>query len=425
MKLLNHSIKYLSISILIVIGIWGVVFFFNMVEEIKENADEGLENYKNQIIQKIQKADTIIPRLSLEEGFYTIKEIEKEKAIVFKEVYADTLMMMQDSEDGSMELDPVRILTTVFKNNDHYYELKIINPMVEKDDLIQRLLLNMIWLYAVLIITIVIVNNLVLQRLWKPFYTLLRKIKSYRLGSNLSIPEVKTKTKEFIDLQNAVGTLLRHNIEVFEQQKEFIGNASHELQTPLAIAINKLELLLENEQLQPDQADQVAEVLVIIERLTRMNKSLLLLSKIENKQFPNEQTVLVNTIIKNAMEDMSETALHKNIQFMLQEESEMHLEGNQDLIEILIYNLIRNALFHNKRGGSINIVINQAFLTISNTGEESPLHADRIFKRFYKSGMKTESSGLGLAIVSAIAETYNIRIEYSFTERQHTFKVIP
>ena len=396
-----------------------------MVEEIKENADEGLENYKNQIIQKIQKADTIIPRLSLEEGFYTIKEIEKEKAIVFKEVYADTLMMMQDSEDGSMELDPVRILTTVFKNNDHYYELKIINPMVEKDDLIQRLLLNMIWLYAVLIITIVIVNNLVLQRLWKPFYTLLRKIKSYRLGSNLSIPEVKTKTKEFIDLQNAVGTLLRHNIEVFEQQKEFIGNASHELQTPLAIAINKLELLLENEQLQPDQADQVAEVLVIIERLTRMNKSLLLLSKIENKQFPNEQTVLVNTIIKNAMEDMSETALHKNIQFMLQEESEMHLEGNQDLIEILIYNLIRNALFHNKRGGSINIVINQAFLTISNTGEESPLHADRIFKRFYKSGMKTESSGLGLAIVSAIAETYNIRIEYSFTERQHTFKVIP
>lgn len=232
MKLLNHSIKYLSISILIVIGIWGVVFFFNMVEEIKENADEGLENYKNQIIQKIQKADTIIPRLSLEEGFYTIKEIEKEKAIVFKEVYADTFMMMQDSEDGSMELDPVRILTTVFKNNDHYYELKIINPMVEKDDLIQRLLLNMIWLYAVLIITIVIVNNLVLQRLWKPFYTLLRKIKSYRLGSNLSIPEVKTKTKEFIDLQNAVGTLLRHNIEVFEQQKEFIGNASHELQNP-------------------------------------------------------------------------------------------------------------------------------------------------------------------------------------------------
>lgn len=425
MKLLNHSIKYLSISILIVIGIWGVVFFFNMVEEIKENADEGLENYKNQIIQKIEKADTIIPRLSLEEGFYTIKEIEKDEAIVFKEVYADTLMMMQDSEDGSMELDPVRILTTVFKNNDHYYELKIINPMVEKDDLIQRLLVNMIWLYAVLIITIVIVNNLVLQRLWKPFYTLLRKIKSYRLGSNLSIPEVKTKTKEFIDLQNAVGTLLRHNIEVFEQQKEFIGNASHELQTPLAIAINKLELLLENEQLQPDQADQVAEVLVIIERLTRMNKSLLLLSKIENKQFPNEQTVLVNTIIKNAMEDMSETALHKNIQFMLQEESEMHLEGNPDLIEILIYNLIRNALFHNKRGGSINIVINQAFLTISNTGDETPLQADRIFKRFYKSGMKTESSGLGLAIVSAIAETYNIRIEYSFTESRHTFKVIP
>src|SRR5699024_8103034 len=120
---------------------------------------------------------------------------------------------------------------------------------------------------------------------WKPFYGLLHKLQSYRLGSGEKLPEVKTNTREFKDLQNAVGTLLSHNIQVYEQQKEYIGNASHELQTPLAIAINKLELLIEEGDLEQDQAENIGETMAIIERLIRLNKSLLLLSKIENRQF--------------------------------------------------------------------------------------------------------------------------------------------
>src|SRR5690606_9283637 len=106
-----------------------------------------------------------------------------------------------------------------------------------------------------------------------------------RVGNSKNFPEVKTDTAEFTDLQNAVNILLQHNIETYEQQKQFIGNASHELQTPLAIATNKLELLIEKGNLQNEQAESIAEIMSIVERLVRLNKSLLLLTKIENKQF--------------------------------------------------------------------------------------------------------------------------------------------
>src|SRR5699024_4276639 len=154
---------------------------------------------------------TMLSRIDFDEAFYAIREIDKKKALSIKDSYTDTLIYIQDSNEAEPKLDLVRMLTTAFEDDGKYYKLKVINPMVEKDDLIHRLLLNMIWLYAFLIITIVLINNYVLQRLWKPFYGLLHKLQSYRLGSGEKLPEVKTNTREFKDLQNAVGTLLSHN----------------------------------------------------------------------------------------------------------------------------------------------------------------------------------------------------------------------
>src|SRR5699024_10975095 len=252
MKLLNQSIKHISISILAIIGIGGVVFFFNIIAEIKENIDDGLENYKRQIIDKAHRDTTLLSRIDFDESFYAIREIQKEKALAFKDQYQDTIVYIQDSDDISLRSDAARMLTTAFKDGDRYYELKVINPMVEKEDLIKRLLWNMVWLYAILIVTIVFINNMVLQRLWKPFYGLLHQLQHFRLGHDQKLPEVQTQTKEFKDLQKTVGLLLRHNIEIYEQQKQFIGNASHELQTPLAIAMNKLELLIEKGDLKEE-----------------------------------------------------------------------------------------------------------------------------------------------------------------------------
>src|SRR5690606_34402726 len=235
MKLLNKSLIYLSVSLFVVIGLWSVVFYFRMLNEIKGSIDEGLENYKRQIVYRAQHDSTLLQQSSFNEGFFAIREISKAEALTRRDVYTDTFMMMQDADDEAPESEPVRLLTTAFENNGKYYELQIINSMVEEDDLLKELLRETIALYLILIVLIILINNVVLQRLWKPFYSFLHQLRQYRVGVSNIFPEVKTQTKEFTDLQQAVHTLLQRNIETYEQQKQFIGNASHELQTPLAI----------------------------------------------------------------------------------------------------------------------------------------------------------------------------------------------
>lgn len=423
MKLLNQSIKHLSISILFIIGIWGVVFFFNMIEEIKENVDDGLDNYKRQIIYKAHQDTVLLTRIDFDESFYAIREISKKRALTYKDQYKDTIVYIQDADDISLRSDPARMLTTAFKDGGKYYELKVINPMVEKEDLIERLLWNMVWLYAILIITIILINNMVLQRLWKPFYLFLSQLQNFRLGSDQKLPEVQTKTKEFNDLQEAVGLLLNHNIRIYEQQKQFIGNASHELQTPLAIAMNKLELWIEKEELRPEQVEDIAETMHIIERLIRLNKSLLLLSKIENKQFLDDREVNIQHVLQQGIQDLSEMAEYKQVHFEVETSKEILKKMDPALAEIMIYNLLRNAVFHNLPQGKIWIKIENNLLQICNTSEEDKLDAAQIFKRFYKSKPKKGSTGLGLPIVKAIADLYHISVSYHYSEQKHCFEL--
>lgn len=423
MKLLNKSLLYLFASLFFIIGLWSIVFYFNMLDEIKESIDEGLDNYKRQIIFSAEKDHSILNKNNFEEGFFSIQEISKSKAIIQKDEYSDVMMYMQDADDKEPELEPVRMLTTAFENHGNYYELKIINSMVEEDDLVEEMVYDAIWLYLLLIICIVLINNFVLQRLWKPFYSLLHQLRDYRIGTSKSFPDVNTKTKEFIDLQNAVTILLQQNIETYEQQKQFIGNASHELQTPLAIATNKLELLIERGTLQNEDAGNIAEVMNIIERLVRLNKSLLLLTKIENKQFLNDQTVLFNEIVHQNVFDLEEMAEFKSVKISIEESSDLSIKMDSSLAGIVVSNLIRNAIFHNIENGTVTIMISKSAIKISNSGNTKSLNSQKLFTRFYKSENEQGGTGLGLAIVKAICERYCFSISYYFENNLHHFEI--
>ncbi len=413
MKLFNQSIKYLSSSILVIITAWAVVFYFNMLNEIKDSIDEGLENYKRLIIQNASQDSTILEQHAFDENFFSIQKRSKKQAFSIRDRYIDTLLYMQDDDDKETEAEPVRMLITAFELKGQYYELKVANSMVEEDDLIESLLHDTIWLYVSLIIGIILINNFVLKKLWKPFYALLNQLKNFRLG----------KTKEFTDLQNVVNVLLQHTTQTYEQQKQFIGNASHELQTPLAIATNKLELLIEKGDLQNEQAENIAEVMGIIERLVRLNKSLLLLTKIENKQFLDNQTVSLNEIVRKNVSDLEEIALFKNVKFYVNETAQLSVQMDASLANVIISNLLRNAIFHNIPNGSVTLLITDKAVKISNTGSGQMLDKNLTFTRFYKPNNQTSGTGLGLAIVKAISDAYNFKVSYSFENSQHCFQI--
>lgn len=267
----------------------------------------------------------------------------------------------------------------------------------------------------------IFVNHVVLKKLWKPFYTFLNQLKSFRLGTPQNPPHTPTNITEFIDLQTAVNALLKANIQVFEQQKQFIENASHELQTPLAIATHKLELLLENKDIKSEEAESIAEIYNSIQRLVRLNKSLLLLTKIENKQFMDSQTVSINKIVWQCVNDLEDFIAFKHLKIYRNETSELQTEMDVSLAHILISNLIRNAVFHTLEQGEIEITLSAASLKISNRGPHKALDKNLIFTRFYKAGTKTHSSGLGLAIAKAIADRYGITLQYTFENKLHCF----
>lgn len=409
--------------LLLIVSVWSVIFYFNMLDEIKGSVDEELENYKRQIVFKAEKDTTILQQKTFDEGFFSVNKISEEEALSFKDTYEDTEIYAQDADDEAPELEPVRILTTVFEQNGSFYQLKIFNNMVEEDDLVKELLWDAAGLYVLLIFSILMINNIVLQRLWKPFYELLDELKNYRLGISKSLPNVETKTKEFSDLQDAVTTLLQYSEKSYEQQKEFIGNASHELQTPLAIAISKLELLIEKENFTENQAEKIAEIMEIIERLVRLNKSLLLLTKIENKQFFDNQEIKVNDIVEKNIEDLSDIAEFKEVEIIFSENSELLVKADAALINIIVSNLLRNAIFHNIKSGKVEVKIDAKKLCVLNTGTDHSLSHEKIFTRFQKSEQHQSGSGLGLAIVKAIAELYDFSVFYDFKNGMHEFSV--
>lgn len=423
MKLLNRSLIFLSLSLLPIVTIWAVVFYFNLLREIKSSMDEGLENYKRLIIQNAQIDPTILTKTYFDESFFAVKKISQEEALGMKDQYLDTILFMQDADDQSPESEPVRMLITAFQMNGEFYELKVANSMVEEDDLIQELFYDVIWLYGCLLISIVLIYQVVLRRLWKPFYDLLSQLKGFRLGKSSSLPKISSRTREFHDLNKVVSDLLKHSTEVFEHQKQFIGNASHELQTPLAMMQSKLELFIEKGNLHEGQFEDLAEVLNTLDRMIRLNRTLLLLTKIENAQDLENKQISINQVIKGVLEDLEDLSSFKNVKMNLTEKSDLSVEMDASLASIIFSNLLKNAVFYNIPNGSVWIEISEKTLKICNTGEEKSLDSEMLFTRFYKPKNQTEGTGLGLAIVKAISDLYGFDIAYTFENSLHCFQI--
>ena len=418
MRLHNYTLLYISIALFFIIGVWASIFYIQMLDEIYDSIDDTLGNNKALIIKKKKTDTTILYKSDFEESNYSIKKIDAASAKKMKDVYVDTLMYMANEDD--MEI--VRLLKTVFTSNHvDYYELNVISSMVEEDDLMEDLFYSLFWLYGILLVSIFTVNTLVLRKVWKPFYSLIQQLEHFNITKSAFVAP-QTKVHEFKLLNKSIESLLKKNSELYISQKQFIENASHELQTPLAISINKLELLSEKNDL--TEADMILLTAAIenLQRLTRLNKSLLLLSKIENKQYADETTVAVSSICKRLSEDFEDLAEFKNIQISFEKQADLNIQINADLAEILCSNIIKNAIVHTDNGGFVTISVKQHSILIENSGDKA-LDSEKVFQRFYKNATKKNNTGLGLAIVKSIADKYGFELRYSFMDK-HRIEII-
>jgi signal transduction histidine kinase len=420
MKLLNYTLFWLTVILFATISAWSIFFYYQLLNQVKTTIDEGLASYKISLITSLKNNPQLLTKETPGNQNYFLRSIPDEEALQIRDTYNDTLVYSEIRQ----EAEPRRVLTTAFAAEDSFYELKIVSQELDRRELITKIAGLVLWLFLFMLITILAVNNFVLKKTWKPFYNLLAYLSNFRLGESEPEKPAKTKISEFSDLNDTIYKLLNANIETYSSQKQFIENASHELQTPLAIAINKLELLAGSDELTDEHIAKIGNIIQMLQRLAEINKSLLLISKIENKQFVNNEKVDFNEIFKQVLSDFSDYIEFRKIKINYSLNSNWNFSMNRQLAEILVINLVKNAVFHNYKKGEVFIEVHSGGFTIENTSDEPALHPDRLFKRFNKNNNKTESTGLGLAIVKAIADVSECNVSYRYnTQNRHEFKI--
>ena len=422
MKLFYRVLIHLLAGIFVVLSAWAFVFYWGMIEEVNDEVDDSLEDYSELIIMRSLAGKDLPSNDNGSNNQYFLREVDAAYALSKESIcYRDSMVYI----DEKNESEPARILTTLFKDKDErFYELSVYTPSIEKRDLKESIFYLLIGLFVILLVIILLINIWVFHRSMKPFYQLLEWLEHYRLGKNNEKLSIETHTTEFRKLNEAVSRYVAHSEEVFEKQKQFIGNASHELQTPLAICQNRLEMLLEDETLGEQQMSEIMKTYQTLEYLSKLNKSLLLLSKIDNHQFSEEKEVCLNEVLHRYMDDYQEVYAYRDITLTVEEEGELYWNMNETLAVVLITNLLKNAFVHNINKGSIRIVISSSGIRFGNTASGSALDASRVFDRFYQGSKKKEgSTGLGLAIVDAVCRHSSLKIRYRFEEDMHWFEV--
>jgi len=403
-------------------AIWACIFYFLVLHEVNDETNDTLQNYKEIIIKQALADSTLLKdNLGIMNSYY-IREIPKEQANLAKDEFYDSTKYIEIEN----EHEPIRVLRTCFMTpNEKYYELRIEISTLEKEDLTETILWGTIILYVILICCILIVIHYAFKKSFQPLYTILEWLQMYHPGKPVKPLMNDTAIEEFATLNKAFSVAAERGIRVYEEQKQFVENASHELQTPLAVCLNKLELLSENPDCTEEQLLEIADLHRTLQGIVKMNRSLLLLSRIENKQFPETQEISVTTLVKETLEEFSEMYERKNIRAYLLKEELLVCRMNESLANTLIKNLFKNAYLHNIPDGEIYIEITESTLSIENTSDSPELNRDKLFKRFGKQSNRADSTGLGLAVIKSISLIYGIDISYSYNGKHRfllTFK---
>lgn len=422
--LLSKITRPFIIYVLIILIISIPVYYFVVDTIWKHELDEH-----NKIIAEKTSAQINNLKLSQEKLQATIKlwnDIQPTtniQNVKNDDNFKDSIFIAEKPHDflHFKDIDRFRCLSKVIYLKERPYRFTIETNIEESQETIFFITVTTVILFILIVGGLLILNRSQSKSVWKPFRETLDKLKTFNLYNQEKIEFAQTDISEFNELNQSLSKLIEHSISVYTTQKEFTENASHELQTPLAILKNKLDILLQNKDLTERQYLIAEEMNRALSRSSRINKNLLLLAKIENSQFANSQIPL-DEILNQSMEILQEHFEQKNISVHSSVSSEIKVNGNIGLTEVLINNLILNAIRHTSVNGSISINLTHSSFEVSNSGTDK-LDSDLLFKRFSRFSKDNNGSGLGLAIVKEICKSQNWSISYRFENFNHIFSV--
>ena len=418
---LNEKIArtYLILSILI-FALSGVMLYFVLTSVMNNRLDQQLL-YTKEIIAKKVKYDYDIPLFEEPEE---LTEIENRVYPRDTIIYKDTLIFHAiEGVTGAEEYEKYRQLTSYETLQGTRYKLVTRNSLGRNQDFISIITLSSVIIILLLLTGLWILNIQIAKNIWKPFYLNLDRLKSFSIQDQNPIKLEPSNVEEFKELNSSIKSLTLKLQSDFNNLKEFSENASHEMQTPLAIMQSKIELLLQSTKLTKVQSEQLQSIYQAGQRLSKLNKTLLLLAKVENQQFSSKEEVSLKTLIEKQLENYEDFIINKNI-IVNTDLSDETITTNKVLADTLISNLFSNAIKHNIQNGTINITYFRDILIFSNSGSALKQDPENLFNRFKKASTLKDSLGLGLAIVKKICEVNDWQISYSYQENVHQISVL-
>ena len=417
MKLLSYTYRKLALLLFLLMAVWGVLFYYAIIDEVVDETDDTLENYGEILMESALHDPSILETEGSLMSFYKFTPISEEEGRHYRQVFYDATVYIELEDED----EPVRVMCTAFRMPDgQYYELKLMISILERDDMVEAMLWYLGALFLLFLICTSIGIQLVLKGVFRPLHRLLDWLHCIQPGKEVPPLDNPTKIREFRQLSDAALDMGNRSYKAYEEQKQFIENASHELQTPLAIVRGKVELLAESEGMTEQQMEQLDEIYATLGRAVKLNKSLLLLSRIENGQYTEMEDVSVDEILDELLPDLMDIYEHKQVRLIRKrEEQPFIIRCNHSLAQILVSNLVKNSLLHNREGGELQVLTTPTSLVIKNTGDV-PLDGEKLFRRFYH-GMdgKKDSTGLGLAIARSIALSSSLKLTYESVSYTH------
>ena len=387
--------------------------FVIITHVVNQELDEELTGISHRISKMLtasNETNNIEPFLRI----YRVKNATESSS------FSDTLVR----NEAENEMEEFRQLTVTKKINSAYYKIVIRESKLESKDLIETL--AGITLLAILFLTttLIFINKKVANSIWKPFFKNLKIIGKFSVAEQSSVNLEQTGITEFDTLNDVLTRLTGQIISDFQNLKQFSENASHEIQTPLAIISAKLENLQNDPSLTEKQFTIIRSIQNSVLRLSKLNQGLILLSKIENNQFFEVEPINLQKIIQGKLAEFQELLELQKITVETQWSDDFTIKSNLMLAELLINNLISNSINHNSPDGLIRIIQKENSLEIYNTGRTEIMHPERLFSRFYKENVSSKSVGLGLAIVHKICEMQKWQISYARLDDSHCFRIV-
>jgi signal transduction histidine kinase len=422
MKLSTRTLLTLIVPLTLIFVVWGIGLYFFLNDVVIDEIDDQLEHTSDLIIRRTLLGYNLSEQSEGSNNTWYLTDIDESYLLHHPLVeYGDSSIYVISEEDR----EPARYMRTVFRTSDGTPRLlTVITPSYERDEVFHTILTACILL---LILTLIVIAGIFLWSFWRntrPLYRILHWLDDYTLGQHFCPLTVDFNTSEYRRLGETLNDCFRRIESTYEREGRFIGHISHELNTPLSVCQNRLEMLIDSNTFDEAHTLELMKIQEDLSTLIRLNRTLLFLTRVESDRFIEKADINVTDKVTHFLTLYGEVFEQMQIQVTLDVRSPFILHANDELITTLVSNLLRNAFIHNIEGGIIHVTVADECLTVSNTGTPEPLDRQRLFERFFRAeNTHKGSTGLGLSIVRSICDVSSLSADYHFANGLHTFVI--